>query len=187
MEAYEAYGRRGSVAAVWCALAGVSMATALAAPLGVMQALVLPYAPSFATAFMILFVSAWTLGDLAGRAVFAKAWSGAWTGWFLAVTCLTLAVFAGSLVTLFAEYEPEFYGWTEALFDYVYKPLFWVMATGLIPCAWLAWLFAKLLTRGVHDGAPFNRVRHDASVWSQMLLMIALAFHIVIGLFILIA
>ena len=67
MEAYEAYGRRGSVAAVWCALAGVSMATALAAPLGVMQALVLPYAPSFATAFMILFVSAWTLGDLAGH------------------------------------------------------------------------------------------------------------------------
>ena len=64
---------------------------------------------------------------------------------------LALAVFAGGLVTLVVEGEPFVYGWIVALSDYVYKPLFWVMVFGLIPCAWLAWLFAKLLMR---SGGP---------------------------------
>ena len=183
MEAYDAFGRRGSVAAAWCALAGVSMATALTAPLGMLEALVLPYASSFATALTILFVSAWTLGDLAGRVVFARGWSGVWTGWFLAVTCLALAVFAGALVTLVAEGEPFVYGWSEALFDYVYKPLFWVMVVGLIPCAWLAWLFAKLLMRGRCEPASFDPARHDAFIGKQMVVLMGMGIALMIGLF----
>jgi len=179
----DAYGRRGSVAAMWCALAGVLMATALAAPLGLFKAIVGPYAPVFATGVTVLFVAAWTLGDFAGRAVFARAWSGVWTGWFLALICLTLAVFAGSLVTLFTEAWPFAYGWDEARFDYVYKPLFWVMAVGLVPCAWLAWLFAKLLTRGGLGSIPFNRARHDAFIWGRMISMIGLGIVIIIGMF----
>ena len=187
METYDVFGRRGSVAATWCALMGIAIAAALVAPMELMEELVLPYASSFATALTVLFVAAWTLGDLAGRAVFARGWSGAWTGWFLAVTCLALAVFAGSLVTLFVDGEPFVYGWGEALFDYVYKPLFWVMAFGLIPCAWLAWLFAKLLMKGGRDDEAFDRERHDGLIWGQMFLMIAVAFHIIVGMFFMVA
>ena len=180
MKEYDTYGRRGSIAATWCALAGVAMAVGLAAPLGLFDAIVLPYASSFATALTILFVAAWTLGDLAGRAVFAKGWRGIWTGWFLALTCLTLAVFAGGLVTLLGAHDPAFSGWSEAVFDYIYKPLFWVTVVGLFPIVWLAWLFAKLLAR---DGAPVEPARDPDSICGTVLMMIILAFHLIVGLF----
>ena len=157
----------------------MAVATALTAPLGFFEALVIPYASSFATALTVLFVAAWTLGDMAGRAVFARGWSGAWTGWFLALTCLAMAVCAGSLVTLLGEGWPEAHAWGEAIYDYVYKPLFWVGLMALLPSAWLAWLFAKLLAR---DGAPCNPARHDTLIRKQALLILVVAIGGIIGL-----
>ena len=155
------YGKRGSIAALWCALVGVLMAAALAAPLGLFDALVWPYTWSFSMALTVLFVSALVLGDWAGRVVLSNAWSGVWTGWFLAVTCLILTALAGSASTLVIEYDPDFFMRGEALYDYVGKPLFGVLVGGLIPCAWLAWLFAKLLMREGRDDASFDPVEHD--------------------------
>ena len=183
MKTHDTYGRRGSIAATWCALAGTAMAAGLAAPLGLFDAIVLPYASSFATALTVLFVAAWTLGDLAGRAVYAKEWSGAWTGWFLALTCLSLAVFAGGLTTLSGAHDPAFSGWNEAVFDYIYKPLFSVMMIGVIPCAWLAWLFANLLTRDKHDDDRFEQTRHAAFIWGRMWVMMGLGFFLIIVFF----
>ena len=179
----DTYGRRGSIAAVWCALAGLAMAMVLAAPLGLFEALVIPYASSVVMGVVVLFVAAWTFGDMAGRAVYARGWSGVWTGWFLAHLCLALAVHGGALVTALVGEGPMVHAWSDAFIaDYFFGPLFWVALVGLFPTVWLAWLFARLLARGEHEGQPVRQAQHNARILKHTLVLLGVLIMSLTGL-----
>lgn len=145
------YVKRGRVAAMWCALAGVGIALALMAPFS-LQELAAYYTINLAIALAALFAAAWFLGGRAGNLILVQGWSPLGTSLVLGIACLLISVLAGSIFTFFSEGQPEVYGFGSAAYDYIVKPLFWVSVFGLIPCVVLSFVFAKLITRNSSDG-----------------------------------
>jgi fructose-specific phosphotransferase system IIC component len=104
---------------------------------------------SFIAAIVGLYAAALFFGKIASRLINENRNTNLKLGVIgvgVAWGCLLVSVLAGSSVEFFAEIKrsPSL---SQAFFDYIFKPLFWVMLFGIIPALFLGRLYATRLRK----------------------------------------
>lgn len=86
-------------------------------------------------AIAAIYFCAYILGGMVGISIIIKRRNYLWAGFLYGLMILIISTFLASLTGFFQERMDDVgdYGYGSPFFDYVFKPLFWVTITGIIP------------------------------------------------------
>jgi hypothetical protein len=102
------------------------------------------------TGVFLLLVAALVFGRIAGVQILIKERNYILTGIICGLLTLLTGALAGSLVGFFADGISEYRTVGESAFDYIVKPVYWILLFGAIPVLltgiWLGWRIANKRT-----------------------------------------
>ncbi len=133
----------GAWESVICAFIGLIIALFISLLFGIIV-FVVEFPVPILMGLFSLFACAYFYGKLAGKLVYrfglnsSKIW---FIGIFLAWSCVITMAIIGSSYYFFAELK--FANFERTFFDYIFKPLFWIVFFGFIPSTLLGLFWAK--------------------------------------------
>jgi hypothetical protein len=100
----------------------------------------------------IMIVSGHFYGQLAGKLILIRKWNYIMTGFLISLAVILTATFLASWVDFIQEGKNKIKTNDDPFFDYIFKPIYWVIMFGLIPALVVGIWFGKRIKRKEKHG-----------------------------------